>query len=214
MVSVRYTRNLFLRGMCIIYLAAFVSFYVQIPGELQTNMNASYTWARVSSWVYIYCNLYDELRGAGEIPNTRCGRRGIFSERAAPLDSVRSLASAFFSLGFSGSEAAAAAASIVTLPRVAVYLGYQARCTPTNKNAPARRQRLPDHIGRARRAEIWNIWRWWDCSRPFVGKYRTPEFVNDVWFEYCLARICRGSSEFWFCIGFAFGDHSDGVLHW
>ncbi|XP_011501020.1 PREDICTED: lipase maturation factor 2-like [Ceratosolen solmsi marchali] len=32
MVSVRYTRNLFLRGMCIIYLFAFLSFYIQIPG--------------------------------------------------------------------------------------------------------------------------------------------------------------------------------------
>ncbi|EFN87863.1 lipase maturation factor 2 [Harpegnathos saltator] len=32
MVQVRYTRNLFLRGICIIYLFAFLSFYVQIPG--------------------------------------------------------------------------------------------------------------------------------------------------------------------------------------
>ncbi|XP_076628349.1 lipase maturation factor 2 [Colletes latitarsis] len=32
MVQVRYTRNLFLRGMCIVYLFAFLSFYVQIPG--------------------------------------------------------------------------------------------------------------------------------------------------------------------------------------
>ncbi|XP_008550546.1 lipase maturation factor 2 [Microplitis demolitor] len=32
MIEVRYTRNLFLRGICIIYLFAFVSFYVQIPG--------------------------------------------------------------------------------------------------------------------------------------------------------------------------------------
>lgn len=32
MVQVRYTRNLFLRGMCIIYLFAFLSFYIQIPG--------------------------------------------------------------------------------------------------------------------------------------------------------------------------------------
>ncbi|XP_017878453.1 lipase maturation factor 2-like [Ceratina calcarata] len=32
MVKVRYTRNLFLRGMCIIYLSAFLSFYIQIPG--------------------------------------------------------------------------------------------------------------------------------------------------------------------------------------
>ncbi|KAK0163832.1 hypothetical protein PV328_002522 [Microctonus aethiopoides] len=32
MIEVRYTRNLFLRGMCIIYLFAFLSFYVQIPG--------------------------------------------------------------------------------------------------------------------------------------------------------------------------------------
>lgn len=31
-VQVRYTRNLFLRGMCIIYLFAFLSFYIQIPG--------------------------------------------------------------------------------------------------------------------------------------------------------------------------------------
>lgn len=32
MVQVRYTRNLFLRGICVIYLFAFLSFYVQIPG--------------------------------------------------------------------------------------------------------------------------------------------------------------------------------------
>lgn len=32
MMEVRYTRNLFLRGMCIIYLFAFISLYVQIPG--------------------------------------------------------------------------------------------------------------------------------------------------------------------------------------
>ncbi|XP_058804278.1 lipase maturation factor 2-like [Phymastichus coffea] len=32
MSSVRYTRNLFLRGICVIYLFAFLSFYYQIPG--------------------------------------------------------------------------------------------------------------------------------------------------------------------------------------
>ncbi|XP_076174887.1 lipase maturation factor 2 [Ptiloglossa arizonensis] len=32
MAQVRYTRNLFLRGICIVYLFAFLSFYVQIPG--------------------------------------------------------------------------------------------------------------------------------------------------------------------------------------
>ncbi|KAK2582003.1 hypothetical protein KPH14_002436 [Odynerus spinipes] len=32
MFQVRYTRNLFLRGICIIYLFAFLSFYIQIPG--------------------------------------------------------------------------------------------------------------------------------------------------------------------------------------
>ncbi|XP_012221862.1 lipase maturation factor 2-like [Linepithema humile] len=32
MTQVRYTRNLFLRGICIIYLFAFLSFYIQIPG--------------------------------------------------------------------------------------------------------------------------------------------------------------------------------------
>ncbi|XP_076672338.1 lipase maturation factor 2 [Andrena cerasifolii] len=32
MAQVRYTRNLFLRGICVIYLFAFLSFYVQIPG--------------------------------------------------------------------------------------------------------------------------------------------------------------------------------------
>ncbi|XP_066594651.1 lipase maturation factor 2-like [Prorops nasuta] len=32
MVQVRYTRNLFLRGICVIYLFAFLSFYIQIPG--------------------------------------------------------------------------------------------------------------------------------------------------------------------------------------
>lgn len=33
MAQLRYTRNLFLRGICITYLFAFLSFYVQIPGE-------------------------------------------------------------------------------------------------------------------------------------------------------------------------------------
>lgn len=33
MVQVRYTRNLFLRGICVIYLFAFLSFYIQIPGK-------------------------------------------------------------------------------------------------------------------------------------------------------------------------------------
>ncbi|XP_015121845.1 lipase maturation factor 2 [Diachasma alloeum] len=37
MVEVRYTRNLFLRGVCIIYLFAFLSFYVQIPGLFGDN---------------------------------------------------------------------------------------------------------------------------------------------------------------------------------
>ncbi|KAG7213802.1 hypothetical protein KM043_003019 [Ampulex compressa] len=37
MVQVRYTRNLFLRGICIIYLFAFLSFYVQIPGLYGNN---------------------------------------------------------------------------------------------------------------------------------------------------------------------------------
>ncbi|KYQ50071.1 Lipase maturation factor 2 [Trachymyrmex zeteki] len=32
MAQLRYTRNLFLRGICITYLFAFLSFYVQIPG--------------------------------------------------------------------------------------------------------------------------------------------------------------------------------------
>ncbi|XP_076239809.1 lipase maturation factor 2 [Calliopsis andreniformis] len=32
MAQVRYTRNLFLRGICVIYLFAFLSFYLQIPG--------------------------------------------------------------------------------------------------------------------------------------------------------------------------------------
>ncbi|XP_076297580.1 lipase maturation factor 2 [Lasioglossum baleicum] len=32
MTQVRYTRNLFLRGICSIYLFAFLSFYIQIPG--------------------------------------------------------------------------------------------------------------------------------------------------------------------------------------
>ncbi|KYN43556.1 Lipase maturation factor 2 [Trachymyrmex septentrionalis] len=32
MAQLRYTRNLFLRGICIIYLFAFLSFYIQIPG--------------------------------------------------------------------------------------------------------------------------------------------------------------------------------------
>lgn len=32
MITVRYTRNLFLRVLCIVYLSAFLSFYIQIPG--------------------------------------------------------------------------------------------------------------------------------------------------------------------------------------
>jgi len=32
MVPIRYTRNLFLRGICIVYLFAFTSLYIQIPG--------------------------------------------------------------------------------------------------------------------------------------------------------------------------------------
>jgi hypothetical protein len=32
MISFRYTRNLFLRAFCIVYLFAFISFYIQIPG--------------------------------------------------------------------------------------------------------------------------------------------------------------------------------------
>ncbi|XP_046465996.1 lipase maturation factor 2 [Neodiprion pinetum] len=37
MGEVRYTRNLFLRGICIIYLFAFLSFYIQIPGLYGNN---------------------------------------------------------------------------------------------------------------------------------------------------------------------------------
>ncbi|XP_043273217.1 lipase maturation factor 2-like [Venturia canescens] len=37
MIQVRYTRNLFLRGICIIYLFAFLSFYIQIPGLYSDN---------------------------------------------------------------------------------------------------------------------------------------------------------------------------------
>lgn len=33
MVQIRYTRNLFLRGMSVVYLFAFTSFYIQIPGK-------------------------------------------------------------------------------------------------------------------------------------------------------------------------------------
>ncbi|XP_019875245.2 lipase maturation factor 2-like [Aethina tumida] len=32
MISLRYTRNLFLRCFCVVYLFAFISFYIQIPG--------------------------------------------------------------------------------------------------------------------------------------------------------------------------------------
>jgi len=35
MVHIRYTRNLFLRGMSIVYLFAFTSLYVQIPGKFK-----------------------------------------------------------------------------------------------------------------------------------------------------------------------------------
>ncbi|KAF5299715.1 hypothetical protein FQA39_LY11510 [Lamprigera yunnana] len=37
MIPVRYTRNLYLRGMCVIYLFSFLSFYVQIPGLFGDN---------------------------------------------------------------------------------------------------------------------------------------------------------------------------------
>lgn len=40
MAQLRYTRNLFLRGICIIYLFAFLSFYVQIPGEAYPRISA------------------------------------------------------------------------------------------------------------------------------------------------------------------------------
>lgn len=33
MIPIRYTRNLFLRTICVVYLFAFISFYVQIPGK-------------------------------------------------------------------------------------------------------------------------------------------------------------------------------------
>ena len=50
MAQLRYTRNLFLRGICIIYLFAFLSFYVQIPGEAlhlsaEATSNADHTSA-------------------------------------------------------------------------------------------------------------------------------------------------------------------------
>lgn len=32
MLPIRYTRNLFLRAMCVVYLFSFISFYIQIPG--------------------------------------------------------------------------------------------------------------------------------------------------------------------------------------
>uniref|UniRef100_A0A6M2DWC1 Lipase maturation factor n=1 Tax=Xenopsylla cheopis TaxID=163159 RepID=A0A6M2DWC1_XENCH len=32
LVPIRYTKNLFLRGICFVYLTAFISFYMQIPG--------------------------------------------------------------------------------------------------------------------------------------------------------------------------------------
>lgn len=37
MASLRYTRNLFLRGMCVIYMFAFASFFIQIPGLYGSN---------------------------------------------------------------------------------------------------------------------------------------------------------------------------------
>ncbi|KDR11021.1 lipase maturation factor 2-like [Zootermopsis nevadensis] len=37
MVQIRYTRNLFLRGMSVVYLFAFTSFYIQIPGLYGNN---------------------------------------------------------------------------------------------------------------------------------------------------------------------------------
>lgn len=37
MVQVRYTRNVFLRGLCTIYLFAFLSYYIQIPGLYGNN---------------------------------------------------------------------------------------------------------------------------------------------------------------------------------
>ncbi|XP_044736039.1 lipase maturation factor 2-like isoform X2 [Chrysoperla carnea] len=37
MISVRQTRNLFLRGICVVYLFSFLSFYIQIPGLYGNN---------------------------------------------------------------------------------------------------------------------------------------------------------------------------------
>lgn len=47
MLQVRYTRNLFLRGICIIYLFAFLSFYVQIPGKREQRPR---TWIDCRAW--------------------------------------------------------------------------------------------------------------------------------------------------------------------
>ncbi|GLV46648.1 uncharacterized protein CBL_11509 [Carabus blaptoides fortunei] len=37
MIQIRYTRNLFLRAICVVYLFAFLSFYIQIPGLYGNN---------------------------------------------------------------------------------------------------------------------------------------------------------------------------------
>lgn len=37
MIPIRYTRNSFLRAMCVVYLFAFISFYIQIPGLYGNN---------------------------------------------------------------------------------------------------------------------------------------------------------------------------------
>lgn len=42
MIQIRYTRNLFLRAICVVYLFAFLSFYIQIPGMLNFIFNNNY----------------------------------------------------------------------------------------------------------------------------------------------------------------------------
>lgn len=49
MIQIRYTRNLFLRAMCVVYLFAFLSLYIQIPGKF-CNYHQSYA---ICSVIYI-----------------------------------------------------------------------------------------------------------------------------------------------------------------
>jgi len=69
--QVRYTRNVFLRGICIIYLFAFLSFYIQIPGEashLDWCINADRTSRDFFSLLVRFCSVIRAKCIVGEYP--------------------------------------------------------------------------------------------------------------------------------------------------